>query len=176
MDNQPDIRELLPQEIQLAFDDTIEVTLGKSTPKTWLFSKGPYHLTKLLFPDRKFQPRNTFYLAIPTWDETGARVDVSLRRAFKDLEWREQGLLLPKGFSVETKNGNKLDLRTDNLKAIPASQVPRKNSWKAHYLIGIRLKALVAGQCPDEAMARVVATNLESSAANDNEESEGDRT
>lgn len=162
------IRDLLPPEIVASYDEAIEITLGNSAPKKWLVCKGPYHLLQLLFPSRRIQPRNTYYPAIPTWDENGLPVDVSLRRAIKDLEWREQGIILAKGFTVETRGDDKFDLRTSNLKAVPVSQKPRRNSWKTHYIIGIRLAALLAGRCPDEVMSEIIAKNLERAAANDN--------
>lgn len=176
MATKTELRDLLPPETIASFNETIEIKLGNTAPKTWLVTKGPFKLLQLLFPGRKLQPRNTEYPAIPTWDHFGNRVDVSLRRALKDLEWRGRGIALAKGFTVEPRNGDNFDLRSDNLRAIPVSKKPRKNSWIAHYLIGIRLEALLAGRCPDEAMAELIARNLEEAAANDNnaEDNAGD--
>ena len=162
------IQDLLPKESNETFDDTVEVRLGISNPKTWLVTRGHFELLQLVFPHCKLQVRNEYYPAFPTWDENGERVDVSLRRALKDLEWREKNIILAKGFTVEPRDGNKLDLRTSNLRAVPVSKKPRKNGWKTHYIIGVRLAALLAGCCPDEAMSEIIAKNLERAAANDN--------
>jgi hypothetical protein len=127
-----------------------------------------------LFPGASWQIRNHIYLAICTKTPEGKTYDVYVGRAVIDLRHREEGRLIPKGYTVETVNGNRLDLRLENLKVVFNAQLPdeekrRKNGYETHRIIGIRMKAVSEGRCPDEAMAEVIASFLARSAANDNQ-------
>lgn len=162
------IRDLMPPEVIANYNKTVKRPYGKKNPHEFQFCYGPLFLLEKLIPNKKLQARgeNSEYLAVPTYDSSGKRYDVYLRRAFKDLDWRERGITKPKGFTIEARDDDNFNLRTENLIAVPSKQTHRKNSWMTHYLIGIRLDAFLQGSCPDEAMAKVIARNKKAGGIN----------
>lgn len=159
---------------------TVTLTLGVKHPVTFTLLESDLNQITALFPRASYQLRNKHHAAIATRDYRGEKVDLYLRRIIADLMLREQGVLLAKGYSVETRNGNPLDLRRANLKIVRTAERisrdldPRRNGWHTHQIIGVRLKALSEGLCPDEAMEAVAFEWLRKNAANDNGEGDGE--
>ena len=157
--------------------EVAEFTLGVTNPQTFRIWKEDLELIKLLFPSASFQLRNKKYAAICTRDHYGDRVDLYLRRIIVDLALRAAGKPLAKGYSVETRNGDPLDLRRTNLKVVTTAErlasgkYTRRNEWVTHHVIGIRLDALARGECPDRAMEEKALEWLSKQAANDNSKS-----
>tara|TARA_R110000787_G_scaffold286327_1_gene404166 strand:+ start:150 stop:656 length:507 start_codon:yes stop_codon:yes gene_type:complete len=146
----------------------------KTQDTTFTIDTDYKRLLEELFPNASWQIRNHVYLAICTKTPEGVTYDVYVRRAIADLRLRDEGRLIPKGYSVETVSDDPTDLRWGNLKIVFNAQLPeeeqrRKTGFQTHRIIGIRLKALFEGRCPDEAMAEVIASFLVRSAANDNQ-------
>jgi len=124
-------------------------------------------IASILFPDAHLGIRNKKYPAIQTADRRGERFSLYLRRLFADLWLREEGRRLPDGYVVKLRNREPFDLHRRNLKIIPSKASKRgddggrnyNNGAMTHFVVGIRLDALLAGQCPEAAMRDHIVRN-----------------
>lgn len=156
------LSSLLSQEENLNFYKTISKTAGAGEKRELLVNKGPMRLLERLLPNRPIQLHNKYeYPAYRTLDHRGEVFTFYLRRGLADLMMRDRGIYMPKGYVVKLWNDDDVyDLQWSNLKITAAGPRRARNSFMTHYLIELRLTALLAGMCPDEFMQSIIAANI----------------
>ena len=112
---------------------TVTLTLGIECPVKFRLDKWSKQMIDRLFPNDNYHLKNKVHPCVTSRDHQGERRDFYLRRIIVDLALREQGIVLPKGYSIETKDRDPSNLTLRNLRIkttkerLAAGQTPRRN-------------------------------------------------